>query len=270
MESSSLPLLKPVKELPFGFYSPGRELVEFIIELRNEPGAMAEVAEELAKRNVNILSGLHSARPGEARASWSFFADFTGAGLRPDEAAEALEKLPSVLSVKLVKAKFDGLIIDDEHFPLLVFGERSLTLRVETMAKMFARLREVLGAPANVLIYEMGVKAGEAKAESLRQKYGIKGRKALEAILAERVAKGWAVPKILRYDEEKFLVEVEAEGLFECLPFKGKLKEPNGLFFKGYLTGVLTVLLGERPNVAETRCVAKGDPLCAFTAKRAI
>lgn len=268
MEGSSLSSLKPVKELPFGVYSPNRELVEFIVELRNVPGAIAGVSEELAKHKVNILSGLHSARPREPKAAWSFFADFTGASLRPDEAAETLKKLPSVSRVRLVKAKFDGLIIDDEHFPLLVFDERSLTLRVETMAKMFARLREVLGAPANVLIYEMGVKAGEAKAESLSQKYGVKGREALEIVLAERVAKGWAAPKIIRYDEEKFLVEIEAEGLFECFPFKGKLKEPNGLFFKGYLTGALTVLLGEKPVVAEARCVAKGDPICAFIAKR--
>jgi hypothetical protein len=53
------------------------------------------------------------------------------------------------------------------------------------------RLFEVFGTGAALILFEMGVRAGENKAERISERYGIGGLKALEVILAERIAKGW-------------------------------------------------------------------------------
>jgi len=42
----------------------------------------------------------------------------------------------------------------------------------------------------------------------------------------------------------KKYVFISVQDLFECLPYKGKLKEPRSHFFRGYLEGVSRRFLG--------------------------
>jgi predicted hydrocarbon binding protein len=250
-----------------GIYSPSRKLVEFAVRLKNAPGAMAKVSSELARRGVNILSGFHTAYPGEELATWGFFVDFTSVNTSPEKVAEEIGKLDVVSEVNFAEAKFDGLIVNDLHFPILVMGERSITLRVETVGDMFGRLYEVFGSGAGVILYEMGLKAGENKAESVCGKYGVGDLKALKIVLAERIAKGWGIPELAEFNKEEPSITIRVQDLFECLPFKGKLRETRSNFFRGYLTGLLSVLFDKKVTIVEVECIAKGDQYCVFTTK---
>jgi hypothetical protein len=73
------------------------------------------------------------------------------------------------------------------------------------------------------------------KAQSMVEKYGVKGVEALQLILAERVAKGWGAPSNAEFDEKKLEATIIVQDLFECLALKGENKETKSRFFRGYL-----------------------------------
>jgi predicted hydrocarbon binding protein len=111
------------------------------------------------------------------------------------------------------------------------------------------RLFEVFGTGAALILFEMGVRAGENKAERISERYGIGGLKALEVILAERIAKEWGIPKIEVFNEEKLESTITVHELFECLSFRGEGREAKSHFFEGYLTGVFHKLFKRKVTV---------------------
>jgi predicted hydrocarbon binding protein len=255
------------KDVIVGIYAPGRRLFEFSLKIKNMPEAIAEVSGILAKKGVNLLSGFHLADPTGEEARWGFIADLSGLDIEVEELLKLIMGLKLVSDVSFTEAKFNGLIVDELHFPLTALGERSVLLRVETWGDMAGGLFEAFGSGACVILYEMGVKAGENKARNVVEKYGVHGLRALQIILAERVAKGWGVPNVVEFDEKKFKATVTVQDLFECLPFKGKDRQPKSHFFRGYITGVFNNLFNKKVAAEEVECIAKGDKICKFTIK---
>lgn len=256
------------KEVFCSVHLPERKLVEFAVTLKNVPGALSEASRIIADFNVNVLSGFHVVSAADGVALWSFFADVTESKVSPRSIAEKLRGLNIVLDVDLSERNFDGLCIDDLHFPLTVLNERSVIFRVETIAEMFRRLKETFGSGAALIIYTMGVGAGRNRAENISKKYGATGLKALQIIIAERAARGWGIAKIKSAEENDLKVVVEVEDLFECFPYKGSMKEPQSIFFRGYLDGVFSALFNKKVQVKEIECVAKGDPKCVFVTNK--
>jgi len=253
------------KDVLCGIYSPGRRLVEFAVEKKNVVGALAKISGEIARLGVDVFSGFLTAYPGEERSLWSFVADLTGLDLTPEKVAEELRKLDVVLNVRYAEARLDGLIIDDLHFPLKAsLGERNILIRVKSVADMFDRIFKDFGTGGVAIVYKMGLEAGKRKAEATKAHYRVDGREMLEIILAERIAKGWGIPRLIEFNQEEAEATVEVQELFECTPYKGRLKEARSHLFRGYLSGVLTVLFGREVLVSEVECIAKGDPYCKF------
>jgi predicted hydrocarbon binding protein len=252
------------KEVFVGAYSPSRRLCEFSVQLSNVPGAIAKVSEILAKMGINVLSGFHVAETGEKVALWSFIVDLTGLEVKSEELLKKIKGLKVVLDAHYSEAKLDGLMIDEMHFPLNALGKRSFLFRVETWGEIINRLFKAFGSGAAFILFSIGEGAGENKARSVTENYGSNGLKALQIILAERVAKGWGVPKVEMFDEERVESTITIRDLFECLPFKGKSKETKSHFFRGYLTGVFRQLFKKDVEITEVECVAKGDENCKF------
>ena len=255
------------KDILCELYSPGRRFVEFVVEKKNVPGALAKITAEIAKHNINLLSGLLTAYPEEPTSTWSFFADFTDVTLKPEQLAENLRRLDGVLNVRFAESKYLGLAIDNLHFPFRVLGEGSVVFRVDTVGDMFNRLHEVFGPGAAVMLHEMDVRAGERKIESVRRNYKADGQTALDIVMMERIAKGWGIPEIKEFNREKAEATIEVKELFECLPFKDRFEQARSFFFKGYLEGILKQLFKKEVSTTEVECIAKGDPCCKFIAK---
>ncbi|RLF10226.1 MAG: hypothetical protein DRJ98_06565 [Thermoprotei archaeon] len=57
--------------------------------------------------------------------------------------------------------------------------------------------------------------------------------------------------------------------LFECVPVKYQKEKPNSEFFRGILSGGLSVIFDKVLLAVETKCIAKGDPYCEFVVKPA-
>ncbi|MEM3644384.1 MAG: ACT domain-containing protein, partial [Nitrososphaerota archaeon] len=100
------------RDLVLGVYSPGRKLAEFLVKLRNVPGALASVSRVLSELNLNILSGHHFASPREEEGLWIFFVDLTGKELSEEDVASRLREAELVLDVKFSREALDGVIID--------------------------------------------------------------------------------------------------------------------------------------------------------------
>lgn len=255
------------RDLVLGVYSPGSILAEFMVRLKNVPGAIASVSKILSDLNLNILSGHHFAGPREDEGLWIFFVDLTGRENNLEMIASRLKESEVVLDVKFSREQLEGIILDSFLFPLIVLDERSIIFRVETFANMFKRLYRAFGSGAPVLLYEMGLSAGMNKIENIEKKYGLSGLTALKIALAERIPKGWGVPRIEEYNERDLQATITVEELFECLPFKRAEKNATSHFFRGYLVGLFTKAFNRQFQAREVECISKGDTHCRFTIK---
>ena len=254
------------KDIFVKVYSPNSQLVEFSICLKNVPGALAEVSSLLASLGVNIYSGFLNFYPGEEKGRWAFIAELKGVGISAEDLANRIKGLTNVLEVDFMRANFDSLVVDVMHFPLLVMGLRSFIFKIDTWGNVTAHLLQRFGTGGAVILYEMGLKAGEARAKEVVAE-GFSGSLAFDVILAERVGLGWGVPKLIEFDEKNVEGSLSVQDLFECLPFKGAVKESRSHLFRGYLVGVIQQLFNKKVKVEEVECIAKGDQACLFRFK---
>jgi len=191
------------KDLFCSAYSKEGELCHFAVKIKNVPGALADVADILSSRGVNILHGFHYAYPDQKAALWSFFADIAHSNEKIENLIKEIEGLDITLEVKFSKPIIDGLIVDNLHFPVMVLNERSVIMKVRTIAEAFNGLYKKFSSGAGFILYEMGKAAGENKVRIINKTYDLDKLTTLRVILAERIAKGWGIPEIERFDEEK-------------------------------------------------------------------
>jgi predicted hydrocarbon binding protein len=255
------------RDLVLGVYSPGSNLAEFLVRLKNVPGALASVSKTLSDLNINILSGHHFASPREEEGLWVFFVDLTGRESSVEEIASIIRESEVVVDVKFSQELVDGVILDRFLFPLIVLEERSIILTIESFAEISRRLYKAFGSAALVLLYEMGLSAGLGKIESIEKKYRVDGLTALRIALAERIPKGWGIPNIDELSEENLQAVVTVEELFECLPTRNLERNPTSHFFRGYLTGLFSEAFDRQFQTKETECISKGDQYCRFIIK---
>ncbi len=247
------------KHLPIGAYLPGRKIVEYLVLTEDPVSTLAEITWRAKEKGVEIVAGNLTAEPRSPLRHFSFFADLTHSETTPEELEKELAKVEGVKEVFSQPGTSEGLLVDRLHFPLMVMEERAITLRVETFGDLLQNLNQV---ESNKLsFFRLGVKAGLRKARKVSQ-LGLSGAQALELVLTERIAKGWGFPSIKKFNGET--VEVEMQDLFECLPFRGKGKESRSQFFRGYLSGLVSGLIGKEVIMEETKCIAKGDRSCYF------
>ena len=254
-------------EISCGIRAIGRELVQFCIGLKNVPGAMGQVASELARYGVNILSGHMTAHPGEELGYVAFFADITDATIGLEELAAALKQLDVVVELEIREAEVPGLIVDAAHFPLLFLGQEVVIIDLRMIGHMFSRLDEVFGTGASVILYEMGVRAGKVIVEEVVE-CGIREEDVLKVLAALGVARGWGITEILSWDPRAVRLVLRVWENFECKPLAGRKRKPHSHFMRGVIAGIVSKLTGQPVKVREVKCLAKGDPYCEFVAEK--
>lgn len=156
-------------------YKPSAKLAQFMIEMQNIVGAIQEQAQTIAKHSVNILSGFHDAPTLAERGTWSFFADFTGADIEPEDLATEFRSHRSVLKVRCQSSN-DGFITDTMHFPVLLGNERAIIVRAPILASIVNRIRTIFGAEsksAEVILHQLGEAGGQSVFESVKAVLGV-------------------------------------------------------------------------------------------------
>ncbi|MEM2584426.1 MAG: hypothetical protein QXP99_02710, partial [Thermoproteota archaeon] len=133
-------------------YLPGSKLAEFYLKLKNT--SLDKVTKVLLEKKVVELCGFQNLDFENGEIIKGFLADISGSNEDAKEIAESLKKVDGVLEVKFSDNVLNGLIIDELFFPLMVGGERSFTLRVESFGAILKRLYEKFGTGAAVILYE--------------------------------------------------------------------------------------------------------------------
>ncbi|MDW8033395.1 MAG: V4R domain-containing protein [Nitrososphaerota archaeon] len=243
-------------------YLPNAKVIEWSLKSKNIPKILNIALNILADKGVRFLSGFQSINRDDNTVIIGGFIDISDSKIKAEDIKNILKNVEGVIEVNISDQTFDGLIIDTLHFPLQVSGERSFTFRVETFGGILKRLYDKFGTGAAVILYEMGVAAGESKARSIMKKYRLDKSKILKLIMAERAAKGWCISEVVEFSSRNVILVVR--DLFECLPFKGKQENAVSQFFRGYLTGLLRQIFNKDVTVTEVECVAKGDASCKF------
>ena len=262
---------RPTRSMSFpcGIYAPGRKLAQLCMTLKNVPGALASVTGLLALLKVNILSGHIAAFPGRAEGRVSFFIDLSSSHVSLDEIVGRLRGLDVVIDLEAHRPEFPGLIVDTAHFPLKFMGQEALIIDIRHVGEMFGRLDEVFESGAYVILFEMGHRVGRKFVKEVRERFDVDKLRALQVLGSFAVARGWCVPELVEWDEQKPRLVVRMHDLFTCKPFAGQRKAPTGHLMRGVLAGIVEELTGASVKVKETKCVAKGDPYCEFVVERA-
>ncbi|MGQ9479660.1 MAG: V4R domain-containing protein [Thermoproteota archaeon] len=242
-------------------YIPKAKLVEFYLRFKND--CSDSVTKIIREKNVIEICGFQNLDIESGEIVKGFIADISKSNEDADSIAKSLQNLDGFVEASFSDNVLNGLIIDRLFFPLLVGGERSFTLRVESFGAILKRLYEKFGTGAAVILYEMGISLGESKIKGVLSRYGVDKQTALKIVLAERSAKGWCMAELEDFNSREAVVVVRE--LFECMLFRNGQNKPVSQFFRGYLAGLFQYVYGKEVSITETRCIAKGDDACTFT-----
>ncbi|MEM3713312.1 MAG: V4R domain-containing protein [Thermoproteota archaeon] len=249
------------KELLCGEYHTNTRMIELSLRVRNAPLVMRNVLGIFIEKGIKPLSGFVT-QVEENIFQIGLFLDISNLKGEVDDLMKEIRSNKDVIDIIVSQETFNGMIIDTLHFPLTAFDEKSFTFRVETFGGILKRLYDKFGTGAAVILYEMGLTAGESKVKSIIKKYRMDKLKILKLIMAERTAKGWCIPEIIDFSSKGAVIVCHE--LFECLHFKDKQDKSISQFFRGYLAGIFRQLFNKEVSVTEVECIAKGDPACKY------
>jgi len=254
--------------LPIAMRSSGSKIILLKLTLENIPGALAKVAKVLADHGVNILSSIINASKGAQNATMISFVDYTRVQESIEELANKLRELNVVLDVTVVKPQMPGLIVNELLYPLSYMGVRVVCFHIACIGELLRQLYNKFGPSAKALMYYAGYSGIKKIVGALYGITGLKDLALLHACLQLFKASGFGEFEIKSFNLKPVHISIEAYDLFECVPFKGELKEPNSQIFRGILAETVEEIAREPALAIEEKCIAKGDPYCKFIIKR--
>ncbi len=230
-------------------YFPERRVVLVSLELEAVSDYALEPLRLFSRHGIRMLSCIVQSHPNRGSVHASLFLDLTDSSTDPAELLVELRAIPHVRRAELL------------DLPLTHGEARLVVFTLREVHSLFSMLRE-LGAGGEAIMYHMGLRAGEALAESLSRCFE-SGRRALEYLLLYHESLGHGRFELERYVDRAYCRVVVRE-LMECLGVGSE--RPNSQLFRGLLAGFLSKIWGEKVRVVESKCIARGDPYCEFEA----
>jgi predicted hydrocarbon binding protein len=162
----------------------------------------------------------------------------------------------------------NGVIVDGLHHPLTWGNNRAVMFRLDTIASMFSRPRDMFGTDgpvAKVILHDMGRAAGQSSIRTISETIG-KGRirEQLSNIMNVYAASGWGIFRLMNVDFDRGVAVVQAFDNFECTAHRGDGKKPYSQFVRGHLAGLFSGIFERRMIAIETHCVVQGVGSCQF------
>mgnify|MGYP003876395261 FL=1 len=249
----------------------GRRLYGFRVEGFSKPGIIAAIASLIADKGLDItyFSTTGTVRRGE----WGggiFFIDFTGSDVGPEDLAEELRSLEFVERVEVIKPRFDGFIVDEVSFPIMLGPHRAIILSEPALRGFLIDFREHLGSGGEAMLYHIGRAVGAERARyvnELAERIGVsklEDKIIIGALLFKSL--GYGIPEILEFREHPPYLRVRVYHCIEC-ELGGEADHPFSHYIRGILAGYASEILKQDLLAVETRCLALGDPYCEFELK---
>lgn len=252
------------KDVMLFLYDPDKRFVHVLVELRNERGALADVAAKVSRLGLDILNGLTSAEPGQPAGIWSFFAECVDKDLQASEIQKELGRSKHVISVRVGESD-GGLLTDSFHFPLrFTPGRTAVGFNPTSIASMFRRVVSTFGSGGQVIVYEEGRAVGKEGGKFLLSAIG-------RATILSKISRvgdllsgwGWGVVESIEVDKGISNVQVRVTHCFESSGAESAV--PTCHFMRGMLEGLFETVAGNPMGSTETICASQGQESCEFT-----
>ena len=248
------------RALAYAFY-PGRKTFQIVVELKDVPGALADVLQVLRKR-VNMMA-MEAHRSEDGKAVFSCFAE----PLRPADDSVDLEKLVrssrTATQVKVMGSK-DGLLVDSFFKGITTENGDPMTLfSWESFNRMFDGMVEVFGSGGEVMLYDAGVSIGGSYAKEVVRMIGRDAAiRDMTTVLKIFTAMGLG-DATMEVSGPSWVPTIRIDGCFECSSERETRR--NCSFVRGILTGATEAFVGRKAAYEETRCRFRGDGRCEFS-----
>lgn len=250
-------------------FNPRKKTCVGSVTLNNVPGALAQVANTLASRKVNLVSSESANSKGSDTSVWGFFAEIEDPSVEVSQLKSLVAGLPNVVGVEISEG-IDGIVVDKYHYPLYFnSGEKAMVISRRNLVDMFSRVKKIFGSGAEVIIYEMGAATGEDDAKELARGLGkdILARNMTEMVFLY-AAQGWGMPELVDLTLEPLTTILRIHDNFECAYVRSGA--PNSQYIRGHLVGLAGGVLGKKVMIRETKCMAMGDKYCEFHGEEVI
>jgi hypothetical protein len=221
---------------------PGDHIFEFLIEGRDEIGALESILRAFSKHKINIRT--ISAGPGQQVEGkrgnlfvTSAFCDFSKADCTIELLLGELRNLPFVRNA--LSADMTGRLFDRFLFPMKIMGEhRVILFRVEPLLNIEKHLVERMGSGGAAMMFEEGRSyAEEVIAQYKKALPDLEAEALLDSIKDGLRATGWGIFSFRRASEG-FEVTVTDPPLIEGSEYK------ENRFFYGVTARILESLYG--------------------------
>lgn len=219
----------------------GRRLGGFLVVARDERGMTRQILSIIAKHKARL------------RYLNLFF--------REDE--EATKNSLVFLDVTDCDVPLEGLLIDQR---------RAIIMRYPLYKGLICGVRERFGSAVEAFLYyngfEMGVNSAKQHME-MAEKIGLTDP--IEIFKGIRtpivISVGHGLQEIEKLTANPPYALIRIYNSFECECAGKKSDKPFSHLIRGIIASNLTTLFGVNMKVEEVKCIAKGDPYCAFEAK---
>ena len=245
------------KMFPF-YYSPSIRTVHVVARIRDEPGALASLLNNLGTR-LNLL-GSTSYAIDDGGAIFSCF----GETLFDSDTAQSIQKVasrsPHVLACQ-VRESEDGLLVDQFHQGIQSEnGESYVMMHRAGLASMFGEIRKVLGSGGDVLLYLQGKSYGRLRVESWGKALGPNPAAKLQELSHIYEALGFGASSITQEPNGSIRLVIKDD--IECS--SAERWEQSCSFTRGVAEGSISAVIGKELTSAETRCRLRGGDECEF------
>jgi predicted hydrocarbon binding protein len=143
-----------------------------------------------------------------------------------------------------------------------VTGERCVIIIQARMQEIFARLSAIFQTGTKVIFFEAGKAAGERFVEDAPEIMKANKRLFLKTLAQRFMDAGLGKIELVEFNPEKAEVKFRIWNNF----FAELCSEEPACCscVEGFVSGVYEQVIGETPNIEQTKCAAKGDPYCEW------
>ena len=232
------------------YFAPGKMLLQIVVQVSAEPGALGRVI-GLLERRVKVIGTTTYGLPDGA-CVLSAVAEAKSQDMKSKELRDALVSEQGVSDAEVSEGR-DGMIVDTYHTGLMVGTEYLVMFRRHAVTRMLDRIHSLLGTGAEVLLFEGGVAQGRSDGEVFVKSLGLgKARRTVDYLMQSLSAQGLGiVTRWATHGDENPVVAIR--DCFECA--SNESGRTGCHFARGYIAGSSSAIFGGEFSVRETECV---------------
>jgi len=243
-------------------YDPSKKYFLVSLHLDNKPGALGNIANVLAIRDINILEGFFGGMGYDSKATVSFYVESANKRIDENWIKDFLKTSVYVTDLE-VKPATEGYLTDTLNFPLRWnSGERAILMSSLGLRALLDSMKSVNQGSGDATIHSHGFSYGKAAWENLLSGFRPKTKEGFAEMLGIYSALGWGRPELVDIDLNKRKAKVRLRDSFECEGMN--TGEPECNFVKGHISAAFSTFFGGYVRATEKKCVSKGDEFCEF------